>query len=193
MRPEVVARLCPRPFLGGVRKPSPSAPCPSAGSGRGRARWCPCCGCGRPIRDRALKAGDRHEPGHPRHLRVPQAPAITKHHGERDITARKVLYFPYISVPESAWFTRVLLYWDEVGSIVPSPYEADLARLTPYMSELVRAELVRPIVPERYDRHLHRAVRPFLEFIDSDPLITDRARRRLGSAPAPRSGLRPVP
>lgn len=35
--------------------------------------------------------------------------------------ARKVLYFPYISVPESAWFTRVLLYWDEVGSIVPSP------------------------------------------------------------------------
>jgi uncharacterized protein DUF6236 len=82
----------------------------------------------------------------------------------------------------------VLLYWDEVGSIVPSPYEEDLARLTPYMSELVRAELVRPIVPERYDRHLHRAVRPFLKFVDSDPLIAERASTQLGSAPTPRSG-----
>jgi Family of unknown function (DUF6236) len=71
---------------------------------------------------------------------------------------------------------------------VPSPYEADLARLTPYMAELVRAELVRPIVPEQYDRHLHRAVRPFLEFVDSDPLIKERARRGLGSAQAQRGG-----
>lgn len=72
---------------------------------------------------------------------------------------------------------------------MPSPYEADLARLTPYMAELVRAELVRPIVPERYDRHLHRAARPFLEFVDSDPLITERARRGLGSAQARRGGV----
>lgn len=82
----------------------------------------------------------------------------------------------------------MLLYWDEVGSIVPSPYEADLARLTPYMSELVRAELVRPIVPERYDRYLVEAAGPFLEFVDTDPLITARAGGGLGSAPAPRSG-----
>ena len=68
--------------------------------------------------------------------------------------ARKVLYLPYISVPESAWFTRVLLYWDEVGSIVPSAYEVDLSRLTPYMQELVHAELVRPIVHARYDSQL---------------------------------------
>ncbi len=33
-----------------------------------------------------------------------------------------VLYFPYISVPSSVWFTRMLLYWDKVGSIVPRDY-----------------------------------------------------------------------
>jgi hypothetical protein len=82
----------------------------------------------------------------------------------------------------------VLLYWDEVGSIVPSPYEQDVSQLTPYMAELVHAELVRPIVPERYDRHLVRAARPFLAFVDTDPLITARAGAGLGSAPAPRSG-----
>jgi hypothetical protein len=82
----------------------------------------------------------------------------------------------------------VLLYWDEVGSIVPSPYEQDVSRLTPYMAELVHAELVRPIVPERYDRYLVEAAEPFLEFVDTDSLITARAGRGLGSAPAPRSG-----
>ena len=28
------------------------------------------------------------------------------------------IYYPYIKVPNSAWFTRTLLYWDEVGAIV---------------------------------------------------------------------------
>lgn len=32
----------------------------------------------------------------------------------------KVIYYPYINVPQNAWFTTVLLYWDEVGSIIPS-------------------------------------------------------------------------
>ena len=32
------------------------------------------------------------------------------------------LYFPYIKVPKSAWFTRILLYWDKVGAIIPSDY-----------------------------------------------------------------------
>jgi uncharacterized protein DUF6236 len=82
----------------------------------------------------------------------------------------------------------VLLYWDEVGSIVPSPYEQDVSRLTPYMTELVHAELVRPIVPERYDQYLVEAARPFLEFVDSDPLIKARSGGGLGSAPAPRTG-----
>ena len=62
-------------------------------------------------------------------------------------TPSRVLYFPYISVPQTAWFSRVLLYWDEVGSIVPSPLANDLRQVSPYMGELVSAGLVRPIIP----------------------------------------------
>jgi hypothetical protein len=28
------------------------------------------------------------------------------------------LYFPYIGVPDTAWWTRTVLYWDHVATIV---------------------------------------------------------------------------
>lgn len=55
------------------------------------------------------------------------------------------MYFPYIEVPSSAWFTRTLLYWDQVGTIVPESYLYDPEPLTPYMRDLVHAELVRQV------------------------------------------------
>jgi hypothetical protein len=102
-----------------------------------------------------------------------------------------VLYFPYISVPKNAWFARVLLYWDQVGSIVPEPHAEDLSRVSDFMRDLVRAELVRPIVPERFDSRIGAAMRPFLDFVDSDPEIAARAKAGFGSAQATRSGSEP--
>jgi hypothetical protein len=32
---------------------------------------------------------------------------------------KRVLYFPFIRVPESTWLTQMLLHWDQVCSIVP--------------------------------------------------------------------------
>jgi hypothetical protein len=52
-----------------------------------------------------------------------------------------------ISVPQSAWMTRTLLYWDLVGTIVPSDFIAGVEELDPYTLELVRAELVRQVFP----------------------------------------------
>ena len=105
--------------------------------------------------------------------------------------AEAVLYFPYISVPRNAWFTRVLLYWDEVGSIVPERHAEDLSRVSAFMRDLVSAELVRPIVPEAFDRRLYGAVDPFLEFVDSDPEIAARAAIGFGSESASRGGSEP--
>jgi hypothetical protein len=102
-----------------------------------------------------------------------------------------VLYFPYISVPRNAWFTRVLLYWDEVGSIVPERHAQDLSRVSAFMRDLVGAGLVRPIVPENFDRWLWRAIEPFLEFVDSDPEIVRRAALGFGSEAASRGGSEP--
>jgi hypothetical protein len=70
------------------------------------------------------------------------------------------IYFPYINVPEKAWFSRVLLYWDEIRSIVPYRYTQDLGHLSPYMAELMEADLVKPIIPERYAAELSRAMEP---------------------------------
>jgi hypothetical protein len=59
------------------------------------------------------------------------------------------LYFPYISVPQNSWFTRVLLYWDGVASVVPRHLSARDAELTHFMMELVKANLVQEVWPDR--------------------------------------------
>lgn len=61
--------------------------------------------------------------------------------------ADKVLYFPYIRVPGNEWFTRVLLYWDEIGSIVPSEYIYRTEVLGNYMIELLQSGLARQAFP----------------------------------------------
>ena len=100
--------------------------------------------------------------------------------------ADSVLYFPYISVPQTAWFARVLLYWDQVGSIVPEPHARDLSRVSPFMRDLVHARLVEPIVPGEFDIELGGAMAPFFSFVDSDPEISARAKAGFGSTTASR-------
>ena len=62
------------------------------------------------------------------------------------------LYFPYVRVPETAWFTQVLLYWDEAASIVPELTQYYMRNdeniLGPYMSQLIKADLVRAVAPD---------------------------------------------
>lgn len=57
------------------------------------------------------------------------------------------LYFPYISVPQSSWFTRVLLYWDGVASVVPRQLSDRDGELTHYMMDLMKANLIRQVWP----------------------------------------------
>jgi hypothetical protein len=105
--------------------------------------------------------------------------------------AEAAIYFPYISVPENAWFSRVLLYWDEVGSIVPDSHARDLSRLSPYMAKLVKTNLVRPVIPELYTGELFQAMEPFFRYLDQDPDIAARSRSGLGSQPTSRGTASP--
>jgi hypothetical protein len=86
----------------------------------------------------------------------------------------KALYFPYMRVPTSDWFTRVLLYWDEIGSIITSDYREDAERLGPYTTGLIEADLVRPIIPAAYTYQIPHFGDAFLELIDSNEAITSR-------------------
>lgn len=77
------------------------------------------------------------------------------------------LYYPYIRVPESAWFTRVLLYWDRVGAIVPYEYIEDPDRLGPYMVSLVREKLVEQVIPGMYIWRAENFSDAFIEYADA--------------------------
>lgn len=62
-----------------------------------------------------------------------------------------VIYYPYISVPESAWFTRAVLYWDTVGTIVPDEWTYTPERLGEYTLELVHRGIVTQLLPSYAD------------------------------------------
>lgn len=81
--------------------------------------------------------------------------------------SERVLYFPYIRVPESAWFTRVLLYWDSVGSIVPSEFMYRPERLGPHMQALVAEGLVKQIIPAEHLYDVPNFSEPFLQLAES--------------------------
>lgn len=86
--------------------------------------------------------------------------------------ANAVVYFPYIRVPDSEWFTRVLLYWDKVGTIVPAEYSQDPEFLGVHTAGLIRHRLVEPLRPDGDIREARDGyLDSFLALVDNDPLI----------------------
>jgi len=81
--------------------------------------------------------------------------------------AKSVLYFPFINVPNKAWFNRKLLYWDSVSAIVPYEFIEDPDKLDPHMRDLVREGLVRQIVPSMLISKIPECGPPFVEYLDS--------------------------
>lgn len=80
-----------------------------------------------------------------------------------------ILYYPYINVPRTEWTLRTLLYYDNVGSIVPQEYFYNPeTRYDPYMLELVRRELVTPINPMEVLERPWEVTQPFLELIEQN-------------------------
>lgn len=81
------------------------------------------------------------------------------------------LYFPYVRVPETPWFTQVLLYWDRAAAIVPSSLIRD-GEVAPYMTELADQHLLEYVEPdhELSDDRWHIFDRAFIELLESRPL-----------------------
>jgi len=79
------------------------------------------------------------------------------------------LYFPYIRVPESAWFTRTLLYWDQVATIVPYEFIAEPERLGEHTRSLVEHELVAQVQPGLYNWDLPSFASAFAAYLAESP------------------------
>ena len=62
-----------------------------------------------------------------------------------------VIYYPYIRVPESDWFSRTLLYWDSVATIVPDRMIWNPDQLDSYTRDLVQRGLVVQLLPSYAD------------------------------------------
>jgi hypothetical protein len=81
------------------------------------------------------------------------------------------LYFPYSRVPRSAWFTKVLLYWDHAESIVP---EEHWSRDEPYQLALVDAGLLKVLSPRKVLEDMSPEFVPsFLDALDRHPVHYD--------------------
>ncbi len=96
--------------------------------------------------------------------------------------ASKALYFPYMQLPQDSWFSRVLLYWDEVGTIVPYEVQRRPEVLGPYTAGLIKANLVIPVSPQEYIPNFHRFREGFVEVIDHDRLLSERQQQNEGEA-----------
>jgi hypothetical protein len=90
--------------------------------------------------------------------------------------ADSVLYFPSIRVPNTEWFTRVLLYWDSVGTIVPTEYLDDPLFLRPYTAGLKDHELLTAVVPDAGIWNAPKYFDSFLSLVDSFDLEKTRIR-----------------
>ena len=130
-------------------------------------------------RDR-LEAGGSHvritEFSNPRSTARPDAPAARRYTYRANMT-RNALYFPYIRTPEDAWFTRVLLYWDSVGTIVPEGLQDDSEFVSPRMAELREVGMLLPISPLSEVWQVPRFLEEFVSFLENDQGI-QRLRRR---------------
>ena len=85
------------------------------------------------------------------------------------------LYFPYIQVPVSPWFTRSLLYWDVVGTIVPDTWIDEPEELGKDTLDMVRRGLVRQAFPHEVAPGFSDDLGRWLESLSNEELAYRRA------------------
>src|SRR5690348_8532661 len=91
------------------------------------------------------------------------------------------LYFPFIGVPETAWWTRTLLYWDDVATIVPDSFLRMPDLHDPYTLELIQADLLYQASPHEAGESLGRNFRRFLNALPVREIDRRRQEFALGN------------
>ena len=90
---------------------------------------------------------------------------------------RNLLYYPNISLPHTDWTMRALLYYDNVGAIVPMQYFYNPELYEPFMREMIRNELIIPIEPMSVLERPWEISQAFLEYISCNSKLIDRRRQ----------------
>src|SRR5437763_444529 len=98
-------------------------------------------------------------------------------YAEQTNIRNNVLYFPYIAVPNTVWFTRILLYWDQIGSIVPYDYIENPEMHDEYTRSLVEANLVVQVMPGMYLYNAPSVTPSFIEYLETAEPVLDARRQ----------------
>ncbi len=75
------------------------------------------------------------------------------------------LYFPYISIPNSTWVMKTLLYWNRISSIVPIEYVDKPELHSEFMLNLLREGLVEQIFPQQHLYQVRGFEEEFINYI----------------------------
>lgn len=65
---------------------------------------------------------------------------------EIDLPPRRILYYPTINIPTGRWLRYALLYWDEIGSIVPYRFD-QIGEYLPDVQYMINEGVFRPYRP----------------------------------------------
>lgn len=80
----------------------------------------------------------------------------------------KLLYFPYISIPDTEWTIQSLLYWDKVASIIPFEFMQDPEQLSDFTKILLREELLTQIYPEEHTYQIKNFTSNFIKYVNNE-------------------------
>lgn len=92
---------------------------------------------------------------------------------------RNILYYPCINLPNTDWTIRALLYYDRIGSIVPTRYWEEPECFEPFMREVVRNELIEPMDPMAYLEHPMEISEKICEYLKRNENIIKRRKLSL--------------
>lgn len=87
-----------------------------------------------------------------------------------------LLYYPYINIPRTDWTIRTLLYYNQVGTIVPQNHFHEPDKYDKFMRELVLNELVVPINPMNVLERPWEVTRPFIDYTNSEEFMLRQRR-----------------
>ncbi|MDR6124059.1 hypothetical protein QFZ87_003656 [Bacillus sp. SLBN-46] len=79
-----------------------------------------------------------------------------------------LLFFPNITLPQTPWLYKTLLYWDTISVIAPEEYLQEPENFQEHMKLLLESGLVSPILPMQYIFEVPLFKSKFLNYIDNN-------------------------
>lgn len=89
-----------------------------------------------------------------------------------------LLYFPYIDIPKNDWTIKSILYWDNVGIIVPPNYVNEPSQYKRSTVELLQTDLVHQIFPGEYIWKVKKFDESFIKLLDQPRFNISKRRQR---------------